>query len=133
MIFNIYNTIMIITLYEEAYNMPYIDVTTNVSLEKAEIEALKSDLGEAISLIPGKSESWLMVNVTESSNLFFKGSDAPCAMFDVSIFGSADSSAYDALTKRICSISGERLNVSPDRTYVKYSEYSRWGWNNMNF
>ena len=113
--------------------MPYIDVTTNVPLEKAEIEALKSDLGDAITLIPGKSEGWLMVGVTPGSDLFFKGSDAPCAMFDVSIFGSADSSAYDALTKRICSISSERLGVSADRTYVKYSEYSRWGWNNMNF
>ena len=113
--------------------MPFIDVTTNQKLDKTAVEALKSDLGEAICAIPGKSEAWLMVNVKDSSDLYFKGSDEACAMFEVSIFGSASSSAYDDLTAKLCKISLERLNVQPARTYVKYCEIEHWGWNNMNF
>ena len=110
--------------------MPFINVKTNVP---ADAEAVKAALGEAITAIPGKSEGWLMVQVEEPSALYFKGSDAPCALFDVHIFGSAGDSAYDDLTSRICRISESLLNVPAGRTYVKYSEYSHWGWNNMNF
>ncbi|MBR3149319.1 MAG: hypothetical protein IKF64_04035 [Eubacterium sp.] len=113
--------------------MPYIDLKTNKQLDSETVELIKADLGEAITAIPGKSEGWLMVRVEGNSDMFFKGDGSDCAMFDVSIFGTANDSAYDDLTKRICKISEERLLVPASRTYVKYSEYSNWGWNNMNF
>ena len=113
--------------------MPFINVTTNTALDNDAVTALKSDLGVAITAIPGKSEAWLMVNVNDKSSLFFKGSDEKCAMFEVSIFGTASDSAYDELTSRICKISEERLGVPAARTYVKYGETEHWGWNNMNF
>ncbi len=113
--------------------MPYIDVTTNQSLPPEHITALKTALGEAITAFPGKSEAWLMVNVKEGAELFFKGDVSPCAMFDVHVFGSLSDAACDAFTEKVCQISQERLGVPADRTYVKYSGYSHWGWNNMNF
>ena len=113
--------------------MPYIELKTNKELNSKLIDSIKSDLGNAITAIPGKSEAWLMVNVSGNDNMFFKGDGADCAMFDVSIFGSASDSAYDDLTQRICKISQERLGVPAERTYVKYSEHTHWGWNNMNF
>ena len=113
--------------------MPYIDLKTTIDVADELIEQIKTDLGDAISAIPGKSEAWLMVRVEGGCNMFFKGNGSPCAMFDVSIFGSASDSAYDDLTSRICKISEERLSVPASRTYVKYSEYTHWGWNNMNF
>lgn len=109
--------------------MPFIEVKTNQTIDKA----VKSELGNAITAIPGKSEAWLMVSLEENKKMYFKGSDEPCAMFDVSIFGSASDSAYDDLTKRLCDISQKYLGVSPDRTYVKYTEISHWGYNNFNF
>ncbi len=112
--------------------MPFINVKTNSPLADGAKEALKAELGQAITAIPGKSEGWLMVAV-DSGDMWFKGDGAPCAMFEVSIFGSAGDSAYDELTKRICAAAQKHLGVSPDRTYVKYSEHGRWGFNNFNF
>lgn len=109
--------------------MPFIEVKTNQNIDKA----IKSELGNAITAIPGKSEAWLMVSLEGNKDMYFKGSNEPCAMFDVSIFGSAGDSAYDDLTKRLCAISEKYLGVSPDRTYVKYTEISHWGYNNFNF
>lgn len=109
--------------------MPFIEVKTNQNVDKA----IKSELGNAITAIPGKSEAWLMVSLEGNKDMYFKGSNEPCAMFDVSIFGSAGDSAYDDLTKRLCAISEKYLGVTPDRTYVKYTEISHWGYNNFNF
>ena len=41
--------------------MPFINSKVSVPLTDSEKETLKGKLGQAISLIPGKSESWLMV------------------------------------------------------------------------
>ncbi|MBR2133389.1 MAG: hypothetical protein IJ851_01630 [Eubacterium sp.] len=113
--------------------MPYINVKTNSKLVSTCADELKSELGRAITAIPGKSEAWLMINIDEPGKMYFKGDGADCAMFEVSSFGSASDSAYDELTKRLCDISQKYLGVSPDRTYVKYTEIDHWGYNGFNF
>ena len=112
--------------------MPFIRLSTNQNITDVKNE-IKSELGKAITAIPGKSEAWLMVELQGTKDMYFKGSDAPCAMFEVEIFGKADNNAYDNLTKRICDISEKYLKVSPDRTYVKYEEIDHWGYNKFNF
>lgn len=83
--------------------MPFIEVKTNQTI--SDKINLKSALGEAITAIPGKSEAWLMVELEDEKDMYFKGSDEPCAMFEIAIFGKAGDAAYDDLTVRICEIS----------------------------
>ncbi len=112
--------------------MPFIQIKTNQNIADSKF-IIKSELGSAITAIPGKSEGWLMVEISDKLNMYFKGSDEPCAMFEVAIFGNANDDAYDDLTKRLCGISQKYLGVSPDRTYVKYTEIEHWGYNGFNF
>lgn len=112
--------------------MPYISVKTNKDISALK-EELKTQMGQAITAVPGKNEAWLMVEIQDKLDLYFKGSDAPCVMFDVSIFGSASDSAYNELTKILCSVSNDLLGISGDRTYVKYAEVDHWGYNSFNF
>lgn len=81
--------------------MPFIEVKTTEDLSAVAAE-LKSALGDAITAIPGKSESWLMVNLVGEQKMYFQGGDAPCALFSVSIFGTTTDDAYDDLTCRLC-------------------------------
>lgn len=113
--------------------MPFINVKTNKDISDDIKDELKTQLGKAISAIPGKSEAWLMVEIQDNLDMYFKGSNDFCVMFDISIFGSASDSAYDNLTKIICSISNDLLGIKPDRTYVKYAEVDHWGYNSFNF
>ena len=113
--------------------MPFISVHTNVKTEKKTADAVKAACGSAITLLPGKTEDWLMVEVEGEKALYFKGSDEPCAIAEVKIFGKASASAYDNLTKALCEILSKALNVPGSRIYVKYEEVSHWGWNGGNF
>lgn len=82
--------------------MPFIDVKTSCELNNKKIEKIKSDLGKAISLIPGKSENWLMVNITDNCNLYFKGTDNQNTAFvGVSIFGETSKATCEKLTAEI--------------------------------
>ena len=111
--------------------MPFIEVKTNQPVSSK--EDLKAELGKAITAIPGKSEGWLMVEIQDKLDMYFKGSNEPCAMFEVAIFGKASDDAFENLTRLLCSVSEKYLNVPSDRTYVKYSEVDKWGYNNFNF
>ena len=74
--------------------MPFMQLKTNVAVTEQQETLLKTSFGSAITAIPGKSETWLMVGIEPQYTLYFQGSDAPAAMVEVSIFGSASDAAY---------------------------------------
>lgn len=113
--------------------MPFINVKTNVAVPAEDAESIKSKLGIAITAIPGKSEGWLMVGIEPDYALWFKGTEEPAAMVEVSIYGGASHNALTTLTSHITGILGDTLGISSDRVYVKYSETENWGWNGSNF
>lgn len=113
--------------------MPFIKVNTNCKANQEQIETIKAHLGRAITAIPGKSEDWLMVEVADDRKLFFKGSDAPAAMVQVSLYGNASSNALTTLTSHITGILLDVLHIPTDRVYVSYMCTNDWGWNGSNF
>lgn len=114
--------------------MPFINTKTNVGISKEKEKIIKEKFGKAIEIIPGKSESWLMVSLEENAGLYFKGkSDQPIAFVEVKLYGSANAGVYDKMTQAITSILKDELNIAPDHVYVRYDETKYWGWNGSNF
>ena len=89
---------------------------------------------KAISLFPGKTESWLMCNIEADKNMYLAGDNSDdCAFLEVKLFGNVDKAAADKFTAEICAYLNESLSVSPDRVYVRYEGGTDWGWNGSNF
>ncbi len=114
--------------------MPFIDSKVSVKVSKEQEQEIKSRLGRAISIIPGKSESWLMVGIEDEYSLYFRGDDSePMAFVEVRIFGGPNRDAFEKMTAEITKIYGEVLGIAPDHMYIKYSATTDWGWNGSNF
>ena len=113
--------------------MPFIRVSANVAVNESQAERITTMLGQAIEVIPGKSEAWLMVEVEGEKALWMAGSDAPAAIAEVSVYGGADGADYRQLTGRVCDILDSVLDIPAGRVYVKYAETEHWGWNGSNF
>ncbi len=114
--------------------MPYIRTTVSNKITPEKEENLKAKLGQAIALIPGKSESWLMLAFEDNVSMYFKGSNAEdYAYVEVSLFGSTSDAAYDRLTQAISEIVNEELGIDRANIYIKYEEAEHWGWNGANF
>lgn len=113
--------------------MPFINLKTNQKIEKSLKDQLKAEFGRAISLIPGKSEGWLMVEIEDAKDMYFKGSDEPCAIYEVKIYGNASDSSMNNLTSTLCDLSQKYLNIPKSRVYVAYFPTDSWGWNGNNF
>jgi hypothetical protein len=112
--------------------MPYIKTITNAPISADKRESIKAQLGQDISLL-GKSESWLMVDFQENSPLYFKGSSDPAAIVSVDLYGAARPDAYSKLTASVTKLLTAQLEIPPDRVFVKYTEYTHWGFNGSNF
>ena len=113
--------------------MPYIETTSNVSIPGRKEQVIKDRMGDAIEKIPGKTESWLMLSFRDTAAMYFKGTDAPCAICQVKLFGgSATEEDYAALTEALTDILREELDIDSDRIYVTYEEIGFWGWNGGN-
>ena len=85
--------------------MPFIDSKVSVKITKEQETELKSRLGQAISLIPGKSEQWLMAGFEDDYHLYFRGDDSePMAFIEVRIFGGSNRDAFSKMTAEITKI-----------------------------
>ena len=113
--------------------MPFINIKTNVDVKKEKEELIKSSLGQLITLLPGKSESWLMINIEKNNSMYFKGSDSPLALVKVELYGSSSKDNYNKLTNAITSLLNKELSIDEDRIYVRFEEVENWGYSGSLF
>ena len=113
--------------------MPFIHMMTNVSVSETAEKAMKEAFGKSISIIPGKSEQWLMADIEGGHRLYLAGSGESAAMVEVSLYGSADGAVYNRLSGPTTKPVAAALGIGPARVYVKYAEHAYWGWKGENF
>ncbi len=113
--------------------MPYIHTRASVGISKDAEQTMKQALGQAIALLPGKSESWLMVDFEDNCRLHFRGESAiPAAFVCVKLFGQAGASACEKLTAAITDMLEKTLAIPPENVYVQYESVAIWGWRGAN-
>lgn len=114
--------------------MPFISSKVNISMTEEQKETIKQKLGENISIIPGKTEDWLMIEFADDCDLYFGGDKkSPAAFIEVKIFGEIRDMVAGKMTEIICGIYEKELQIKQNRIYVKYEEVRKWGWNGDNF
>lgn len=107
--------------------MPFISMNTNVKLSQEKILELKAEAGKILSLIPGKNESQLMVQINEGQNMFYKGEDVPCMMVQVHCFGQAAKEDLDPFVKELTAAIEKVAGVPAPNVYLTIQGYGNWG------
>jgi HAD superfamily hydrolase (TIGR01509 family) len=120
------------TMDEGGSFMPCIKLFTNLALPRERQERLKARFGQAIELIPRKTEKWLMCIFHGGCGMWFQGEPGNLAFVEIGMFGSLDRQCCDALTAEMMSIIGNELDMAPDHIYIQYQPTDCWGWNGKN-
>ena len=108
--------------------MPYLGVHSSKKLTVEERTGLKAKLGEAISLIPNKTEAVLMIEFLESADFYFAGSNENDYVYvDLRCFQNAPIEDNRAFTTRVYEIFGEVLGMESNKIYLTIAEYPIWG------
>ena len=114
--------------------MPYISLTTNVSIEQPQAKQLVRELSALMAKATGKPERYVMADVKESEGLLFAGSDAPAAYLECKSIGLSSAQAK-TLSAEISAALNAQLKLAADRIYIEFSDCRPefWGWNGGTF
>lgn len=109
--------------------MPYIETALSQPLDHAHKETLKSALGELISIIPGKSESVLMIHIKDQAELFFAGEkDEPMAYMVIKLFKESAFEHKAAFTEKVFALMEQEFGVSGDNFFLNIETHECWGY-----
>lgn len=107
--------------------MPFIISRVNIPLSHEQEMALKAGLGQAISLVPGKSEASLMLGFEDAYHLYLNGDNAqPMAYITVAAFSNRCHRGYEQLSMAICQIFHRVLEIDPARIFINYEDIPAW-------
>ncbi len=107
--------------------MPFMNVKASCPISEDQEVRLKAALGEAISLIPGKSESHLMLSFTENCRIWFAGSrNGPIVMAETAIFGETTPEDFQRFGQEAVKILKRELGAA--QVYVNLHQTKDWAW-----
>ncbi len=123
--------LVFVTEYIQGTNMPYLNITTNQTIEDK--ETLLKTVSKTVSQATGKPENYVMIIINSDANMSMGGSTAATAFLDYRALGLP--SDRTAFSDALCSLVNEQLNIDGDRIYISMtdSERSNWGWNYTTF
>ncbi|MDR1826949.1 MAG: hypothetical protein LBR29_01320 [Methylobacteriaceae bacterium] len=107
--------------------MPFISVTTSRNISSEQAERIKTGLGKRISIIPGKSETSLMIHLCGAGTMYFGGEEKPCVHMNVLLFRKADKEAKGKFCEESIAFVAEILDVPVEDVFLTLSEYDSWG------
>ena len=105
----------------------YVKKKYNLLIGDRTAEELKKTIGQKISLIPGKTEAALMVDISDNHTMYFAGEKRKLAYVDVRCYGSTEFENKKALTEALFDAVELHTGLHDDSIYLTYTEFSNWG------
>jgi phenylpyruvate tautomerase PptA (4-oxalocrotonate tautomerase family) len=114
--------------------MPYLNLTTNISISNTETPELLSQFSKLLAQETGKPERYVMVEITAGKPMLFAGNNQPLAYIECKSIGLGVAQTK-ALSAAICQLLQTRLHIDSERVYIEFSDCNAdyWGWNGSTF
>ncbi len=108
--------------------MPLISVSAVGTLTAEQKDAIKTGLGQAITLLPGKKEKALMVDISDGHTLYMGGNQLGNGAFvDVRMFKDAAFDDKKALTEAIFAVLEKEGGMAANQIYLTFAAHNEWG------
>lgn len=114
--------------------MPYLNLTTNISISASETSKLLSQFSQLLAQQTGKPERYVMVEVTADKPMLFSGNNKPLAYIECKSIG-LEIAQTKPLAAAICQLLQTNLQIDAERVYIEFSDCKAdyWGWNGSTF
>lgn len=114
--------------------MPFIMAKVNTAIDAAQEFKLKSRLGNAMELLPGLSEKYLLLGVEGGCKFYLRGRDDDAVAYvEVNLFGNEAHIGCENFSAAVTKIFFDVLNVPPTNIYIKFSDIDAWSVGGMFF
>ena len=107
--------------------MPFIRVKTSCPISGEQERELKTRMGKAIGLVPGKTEAYLLLGFEDNCRLWLRGShDEAIAYIEAAVFGNEVHAGYPAFTAEVTRAFQDVLGVRPENCYIRFEDIPAW-------
>ena len=106
--------------------MPFIKLNTNISISKEKELSIKSFIGKAIEVIPGKGEKYVLLKINDNEKMWLRGKDEPMIYIEASVYGNSDHYGFDKFAKEVSIYLSKELGVRIDNIYIKFEDIGPW-------
>lgn len=108
--------------------MPFIAVKPQGKLTQEQKEDISRGMGKIVSILPGKRESDLMLDISEGQTLYFAGKAVKKGAYvDVHMNGDVDFESKKDFTQAIFSLLWQVCGMSKDEIYITFSIFDEVG------
>lgn len=108
--------------------MPFISVNVTGQVTPAQKEQIKTQLGQLITILPGKDEGGLMVDISDNHSLYFGGKEKEsCAFLDIRLYKESPLAEKTEFVKAVCEALHETLGIDKGDVYLNFIELANWG------
>lgn len=114
--------------------MPYLAITLSVEPFEATRDALLAEASKIVAQSLNKPEEFVQV-ACWSAGMLFGGDGAPSAHVELAALGTLEATTNARVTAQMCELLERRLEIPPERVFVRFREVDRadWGWNRGTF
>ncbi|MCL2125408.1 MAG: hypothetical protein FWH33_05405 [Oscillospiraceae bacterium] len=108
--------------------MPYIRLSVTQKLTPEKREELVTAIGEALSIIPGKSGRFLISDVEDGKTMYLGSNQQEDMVFaDVRYHGNYEYKIKSDFTVAMFNAMNRVLGTSKDRMWLNITEFNTWG------
>jgi len=110
--------------------VPLLNISTNKKIKNEQLLLSKSS--DFISSLLNKPENYVMIQLSDSLQMLFAGTNESCCFIEIKSIGSIEPSK---MSKPICEFFSNELEISRERIYVFFQnvDSSMWAWNSRTF
>ncbi len=109
--------------------MPYISFKTTRILTLQQELDLKKMAGQKITLLPGKTENYLMIHIEDNQVMYFRGNEENTMMISCKVYGHPKLSDKQKFVRELIQEAEKITGVPSENIYLTISEEDHWGMN----
>lgn len=115
--------------------MPTIILNTSVQCSDNDKAEIAKALSEICVNVLSKPEAYVQSIVNTGSTILFGGTSEKTAFVEVRSIGSINEKNNAAISKAVCDLLSDKLDIDPARVYINFFDIARsdWGWNEKTF
>ena len=108
--------------------MPLINLQVSKKLSTQDENDISKELGKLISLMPGRSEKYLMIGIKDGYTHYLAGERLELAAFmDLRLLGKESTEGQELFVTAAQKAIGELLNIPVEHIYTNILEMPHWG------
>lgn len=106
--------------------MPYLHVKIGKPMDAAQVDALRHELEQMISILPGKNADNCMIHIEPDCAMYMQGAKNPCVFAELRLYKASPDEKKLAFVQAFSELLRSSLGIPESFIYMNILEMDHW-------